>query len=239
MKKMFIRLDDACPRRNLDNWERMEELLTRYDIKPLVGIIPDCKDPDMDIYDEDKDFWNKIVPHWKEKGWKFALHGYQHVFHTEDGGINPVNKRSEFAGVPLETQKDMIRIGVEILRSHDIEPTVFFAPAHTFDINTMLALESESKIRIISDTPAGDCYLNKGFVFVPQQAGRVRELPFRTITYCYHPNIMANEDFIELEKFVTTHTISDFDVETVRRKKSLHDFVLMRLYYMRHTIMTR
>lgn len=42
---------------------------------------------------------------WKEKGWTPELHGYTHVFETNDGGINPVNRRSAFAGVSLEREK--------------------------------------------------------------------------------------------------------------------------------------
>lgn len=41
----------------------------------------------------------------EKKGWIIALHGYEHVFETTSGGINPVNNKSEFAGVNLEKQK--------------------------------------------------------------------------------------------------------------------------------------
>ena len=40
MKKYIIRLDDAAEKMNIDNWEKMENILDRYDIKPLVGVIP-------------------------------------------------------------------------------------------------------------------------------------------------------------------------------------------------------
>ena len=79
------------------------------------------------------------------------------------------------------------------MREHGIDPKVFFAPAHTFDNNTLIALKECSNIRIISDTIANDIYTKYGFTFVPQQAGRVRKQPFRTVTFCYHPNTM-NDD---------------------------------------------
>ena len=53
MSKYIMRLDDACPRHDRERWQRMEELLTAYGVKPLVGIIPACKDPMMDKYPED------------------------------------------------------------------------------------------------------------------------------------------------------------------------------------------
>ncbi len=43
MSKYFIRLDDVCPKMNIERWDTMERLLDQYKVKPLVGIIPDCK----------------------------------------------------------------------------------------------------------------------------------------------------------------------------------------------------
>ena len=229
-----MRLDDACPKRDIAKWDRMEALLDKYNVKPLVGIIPDCKDPDMNCYAEDADFWTSRIQCWQSKGWQLALHGYNHVFRTECDGINPVNKRSEFAGVPYEEQKKMIANGVSILRSHGIIPKVFFAPAHTFDENTIKALKEESDIRIISDTPTNRPYSKYGITFVPQQSGRVRKLPFNTVTFCYHPNTMSDKDFIFLENFLQNNKFKEFPIEQVSRKMSLIDKILMRIYYARH-----
>lgn len=233
MSRYIMRLDDACPKRDVAKWDRMETLLDRYGVKPLVGIIPDCKDPDMDCYAEDVDFWTKRVVVWQSKGWQLALHGYNHVFKTELGGINPVNKRSEFAGVPFEEQRKMIADGIRILRSHNINPKVFFAPAHTFDENTIKALLEESDIRVVSDTPANKPYSKYGMTFVPQQSGHVRKLPLNTVTFCYHPNTMNNKSFVQLESFLQQNTFVDFPINTVVRKPSFLDKFLMGRYYAR------
>ncbi len=235
MKRMFIRLDDACPKRNIDNWNRMESLLDKYGIKPLVGLIPNCKDPDMEKYPTEPDFWVTVITRWKEKGWVFALHGYEHVFRTNDGGINPVNRKSEFAGIPLQGQKAMIRNGLMMLKEHNIEVEVFFAPAHTFDNNTIKALKEESNIRIISDTIASDIYSVDGFTFVPQQSGQVRKLPFRTITFCYHPNTMRDEDFRKLEEFISMNSFSDFIIEKSFRKRTLTDLLYRKVYFIKRS----
>ena len=66
MSKYIIRLDDAADRMDCQKWSQMERLLDKYDIKPLVGVIPNCKDKMMDIYDVDPDFWNK-VHQWEDK----------------------------------------------------------------------------------------------------------------------------------------------------------------------------
>ena len=44
----YIRLDDACEKMDVKNWARMEEILDRHRIAPLVGIIPHCEDPKME-----------------------------------------------------------------------------------------------------------------------------------------------------------------------------------------------
>lgn len=119
----------------------------------------------------------------EKKGWIIALHGYEHVFETTSGGINPVNNKSEFAGVNLEKQKKKISAGIEIFNENNIYPKVFFAPAHTFDENTLQALKDCSDIRIISDTIANDSYYYNGFTFVPQQSGKVRNLPLKLIHF--------------------------------------------------------
>ena len=121
-----MRLDDAAEKMDIEKWNRMEQLLDKYSIKPLVGVIPICKDPMMDKYEKDNVFWDK-VHRWMNKGWTIALHGYEHVYCTRNGGINPVNKRSEFAGLSLDEQKRKIREGVSVFRENGIEPEVFYA----------------------------------------------------------------------------------------------------------------
>lgn len=234
MTRYIMRLDDACPKRDIAKWDRMEALLDKYGVKPLVGVIPDCKDPDMDFFTEDADFWTKRIASWQEKGWQLALHGYNHIFKTNCGGINPVNHRSKFAGLPYEEQKRMIADGVAILRSHGINPKVFFAPAHTFDENTIKALQETSDIRIISDTPANKPFSKYGMTFVPQQSGRVRKLPFNTVTFCYHPNTMNDNAFVCLENFLQNNKFKEFPNGHVLRKLLIVDKLLMRIYYARH-----
>lgn len=232
--KLYMRLDDACEKRNIALWDKVEELLDKYSVKPLVGIIPHCEDPMMDIYEFDVDFWNRVGT-WIQKGWIMALHGYNHVFCSDDGGINPVNKRSEFAGLTLEEQIEKIRNGVGIFHEHGLSPKVFFAPAHTFDLNTLKALEKVSDIRIISDTAANKPYNRYGFTFIPQQSGHVRKLPFDTITFCYHPNTMKDEDFRKLEEFLKHNHcyFKEFPTDPSNRHYGIVDRVVHFLYFAR------
>ena len=123
----IIRLDDACEFWNKANWERIENLLDRFSIRPLVGVIPCCQDPQLISYGFDEDFWDK-TRYWTEKGWDIALHGCTHVYETKDGGLNPVQKRSEFAGLPYEIQLEKIASGISRLEERGISPKVFLPP---------------------------------------------------------------------------------------------------------------
>ena len=194
MSKYIIRLDDACEKMDVEKWDRMEKLLDKYKVKPLVGVIPHCEDPMMDKYEFDAEFWKKVEI-WKNKGWTIAMHGYNHVYGTPCGGMNPVNKRSEFAGLSYEEQAEKIERGWEILIDYGFHPEVFFAPSHTFDENTLKALKNKTTIRVISDTIASDVYKKDDFWFIPQQSGSVRKLPLKTVTFCYHPNTMTDKSF--------------------------------------------
>ena len=229
----LIRLDDASEYMNIKKWMQMERLLDKYKIKPIYGIIPANQDPNLLSYEKVNEFWG-LMCQWSNKGWIPALHGYTHVFETNEGGINPVNSRSEFAGVPFERQCQKIRDGMKILREHEIIPEIFFAPAHTFDENTLRALKKESEIRVISDTIASDVYYEDGFYFIPQQSGRCRRLPFKVVTFCYHPNIMNNEDFNRLELFLEKYS-GNFDIFHYKilreRRLGIIDRVIRSLYF--------
>ena len=232
MSRYIIRLDDACPRRNVENWDRMEALLDRYGVRPLVGVIPNCQDPAMDKYPADEAFRQRLDA-WQEKGWVIAMHGYNHVYGTNCGGINPMQARSEFAGEPLDVQEEKIRLGVAALCELGIQPKVFFAPSHTFDQLTLQALEQCSDIRIISDTFANDSYQKGCFTFVPQQSGLARKLPFRTCCFCYHPNDMQPEEFDRLELFLAENAASfiAFPIEASHRKYSIADAAMTWGYF--------
>lgn len=234
MSKFIMRLDDAAEKMDIEKWDRMEQILDKFGIKPLVGVIPICKDPMMEKYEADDGFWDK-VHRWMDKGWTIALHGYEHVYCTEDGGINPVNKRSEFAGLPLDEQKRKISEGVNVFREHGIEPDIFFAPSHTFDENTIKALKEESNIKIISDTIANKPYTKYGMTFVPQQSGIARKLPFSVVTFCYHPNLMTDDIFNNLEIFLQRHNelFVDFPKKSTCRRFGLFDQLLHKLYFLR------
>lgn len=225
---------------NRAKWQRMEDVLDEYDIKPLVGIIPANADPKTMIEPEDYLFWNK-ARNWEKKGWSISLHGYDHVCISDGGmeGLNPFWRRSEFAGLPLDKQREKIRKGYSILKGHGFESKYFFAPSHTFDLNTLEALRVETDIRIISDTIGRYPYKYGDFVFIPQISGHCVRMSLSGIyTFCFHPNTMKENDFVALENFLKQNKehfirIDDAELPKYGNKKLLDGIITMLFFFYR------
>ncbi len=235
--KYLIRLDDACPYMDSKKWQRMEDILDKYEVKPLVGIIPANSDPKTMIETEEPGFWEKAHS-WEKKGWQIALHGYDHVCIFDGGmeGLNPFWKRSEFAGLPLEQQQEKIRKGYAVLKKQGFEPKYFFAPSHTFDENTLEALRNETSIRIISDTIARYPYKKGDFVFIPQISGHCVKMSLSGMyTFCFHPNTMNDSAFVTLEHFLERYRDHFTDFESINiegvKEKSILDIFISRVFF--------
>ena len=101
------------------------------------------------------------------------------------------------------------------------------------DLNTLEALRECTDIRSISDTIANAPYNKYGFTFIPQQSGRVRELNFDCVTFCYHPNVMDEEAFLELERFLRVHEgeFVPYPKGQSKREEDLRDRLLRRGYF--------
>ena len=229
----LIRLDDACPFMDAMKWQRVEDILDNYGVKPLIGIIPANADSETIINQEDLLFWEK-VHQWIGKGWEIALHGYDHVCITQDGGINPVHHRSEFAGLGYEEQAKKISDGFDVLKKYGIEPCYFFAPSHTFDENTLRAIKDYTPIRKISDLIATKPYKKGVFTIVPCQMGKLREIPIPGYwCACYHPNMMKDIEFEALETFLKVHQrdFISFGELPEAGRKTIIDRLLSFAYY--------
>lgn len=201
--KIAVRMDDITPHMDWENFERFKEILDEYRIKPLIGIVPDNRDDNLNrVKSEDADrgskeeyFWEK-VREWKEKGWTVALHGYQHVYTQKKGGCFPLNCFSEFAGLSYERQRDMLEAGKAILASHGVETDIFMAPAHSYDKNTLRALKELGYTKITDGFGSGP-YIRRGMVFYPISFKLSSSLKKKkgTTTMVIHTNTMKDSDF--------------------------------------------
>jgi len=231
--KYIIRLDDACPTMNHHHWKRFEKLLDNYHIKPIVAVVPNNQDKNLMVNQENKSFWY-TVQKWQEKNWEIALHGFEHKYVSKAPSLVPINNYSEFAGLSLEEQCSKIKQGIAIFKTHNISCQSWIAPAHSFDENTIKALQQESDIKIISDGIALNPYYQYGMHWIPQQLWKPREMWFGTWTICYHPDEMEDKDFNRLENFLERNAdkcVAIHELKLKKNKKTFIDKIFEKIYW--------
>ena len=228
LKPIYIlRLDDACPFMKWNIWLKLENLFDKYQIKPIIGVIPDCKDPKLRFQEPQRDFW-EWVKGLEKKGWFIAMHGYQHLYQTKNSGLISLNNYSEFAGLPYEIQAEKISKAWEIFLQNDIKPKIWMAPAHSFDLNTLKALRNFTEIEYITDGFALFPFTAYGFKWIPQQLWKFRKFPFGVWTICLHPNTMGEENLNTLERILQkygnlfTDNIFELDFQNSLLKKIIN-----------------
>lgn len=220
MAKYIIRLDDACPSMDTVKWNRMEEMLEKHNITPIVGIIPDNKDP-LFNYGYDNEFWEKCI-RWQEKKWTIAIHGLNHSLftHKPEGYFQKSHStNSEWAGIPFEKQYDMLLTGMDILKTKGIFPSCFFAPCHTYDINTVKAIKiynEDNRPLYISDGYALRPYKKNDVWFLPSLFDSPHKIGGNGYyTFVFHPNNMSVLTFDKLEEFLNGNDSSFVNADQV------------------------
>lgn len=143
-----------------------------------------------------------------------ALHGYQHVYTTSRGGCFPLNRFSEFAGLPFERQLDMLTRGMDILKANGIETDWFMAPAHSYDRNTLRALRK-----------VGICNMTDGFGSKPY---RWRGMNFYPISFRLENSLKRKQGYTTM--VIHANTMSDKDMERYRNVFSKHQVISYEEY---------
>jgi predicted deacetylase len=197
--RYLIRLDDACDTMDRRKWSLVEQVLDAHGVKPIVAVIPANRDPSLMYETPDTAFWDRVRA-WTGKGWSVGLHGHTHLMHpTEAALVLPFYKRSEFAGLSLEPQCEKIRSAWNLFLAQGVEPKIWIAPAHSFDMLTLQAVRRETSIRIISDGIAWDSYFEHDFHWIPQQLWSLTERRSGLWTVCLHPNTMDDAAIAALD----------------------------------------
>jgi predicted deacetylase len=218
MSEYILRFDDISPYMNWDIWDEIETLLDTLDIKPLVAVVPDCKDPNIMPFLGNNFFWSR-VSEWQSKGWSIAMHGYNHTL-LENEGKNIVNlsKITEFSGLPYNSQVFKIKQGLKIFHINKIDTHIWIAPAHSFDQTTLKALK-DCDFSIISDGLFTSPYNDKdGMFWIPQQLWKLRAMPFGIWTVCYHHNNWSLSDFGKFKKDVIKYKSKITTVDKIQIK---------------------
>ena len=213
----LLRFEDLCPTMNWRNWERLEKLLLKRGINPILAVVPDNRDSDLQISEPNLRFWDR-VREWQTRNWTIGVHGWQHVFVTSDSGVVGVTKRSEFAGLPRSVQEKKLRSALEVFERERIQSPLWIAPAHSFDLVTLKLLR-ELGFRYVSDGfsiyPRVDQF---GLTWLPQQLWNFRRRPFGVWTISIHFNSWTDADITAFDRSTERYSdvISSFEAVVSR-----------------------
>ncbi len=189
--RYVYRLDDVTATMHWGAFRRFMALFREYGVVPLLGVVPDNRDPKLEVGPAKPGFW-EIVRALRDEGLvEIAQHGYEHRYVTRNGGLLGPRfgfpEQSEFAGLPYEAQREKLARGKAILERHGLGTDVFMAPSHSFDRTTLSALV-DSGFRYVTDGVGLYPERRHGLVFVPQQLWAPRRLPLGVWTICLHLN---------------------------------------------------
>lgn len=201
--RYLLRFDDLCPTVSRERWKRCCELVNDFKIRPILAVVPDNRDPELQASPPDPEFWHQMKA-MEEAGATVGLHGYQHRCVSHGRGLVSISTISEFAGVAVETQLNWIREGLRILRSHGLDPKIWVAPRHGFDRNTLRALRAEG-VQMVSDGFACRPFLCDGLTWIPQQLWAPVEKPSGLWTICIHPNTVSDAQISSMHGFLRAH----------------------------------
>lgn len=198
-KIFLLRFDDICPTMRWDTWSEIEGALIQFGIKPILAVVPDNRDPVLQVDPPVDKFWER-VRQWQQLGWKIALHGYQHLYVAKHGGLVTLRKKSEFASLPAAEQREKLHRGTEIFAREGVQSQVWIAPGNAFDEVTV-SLLPEFGLDIVS---AG--WFWRPFVgphqmtWMPCQLSKLRPVPPGAWSVCYHHNSWTRTDIAQFQK---------------------------------------
>lgn len=201
--QFVLRFDDIAPAMAWSRFDPIAALARELAIPLLLGVVPDCRDPKLAVEPERADFWDQVRA-WRDLGWTIAQHGYTHQYSTAEPGLISANRRSEFAGRSYEDQYALLKAGKDILVAQGVWQPVFMAPAHSFDMLTVRALEA-----------LGFEYLTDGYGMYPYRIGQLLAVPqlfasarhagFGVYTLCQHVNHMSEPQLANLQTLMRAH----------------------------------
>jgi predicted deacetylase len=232
--RYLLRLDDLCPTMHRERWQRFRGLIAEFALKPTLAVVPDNRDPALDLSPPDPEFWSQLRA-LESAGAIIGLHGYRHLCVSRGRSLLGLAQTSEFAGIDLETQQAWIAEGLRLLRERGLNPRIFVAPRHGFDVATLEALSAES-LPLLSDGFARAPFISRGVTWIPQQIWGPVEKPRGLWTICMHPNTARDEEINRLRVFLRTRAVhftsvdralAEFPPSTLALAERLYAFVAL------------
>ena len=221
----LVRFDDICPTMDWESWDKVEKVLISEGIRPILAVVPDNRDENLIFGKENEHFWSKVRT-WKKMGWSIAIHGYQHLYQTNDSGLLGLNKYSEFSGLSYEQQSKKLQKALKIFESHDVKPNLWVAPAHSFDKVTVRVL-SDLGIEVISDGFFKRPVKYMNMIWIPQQLWKFRHFRSGIWTVCYHVNGMKKEELERICSDLNQYNESIISLDYVLKNTSINSFTIL------------
>ena len=229
----LLRFDDLTPGMDRARWERFVPLLERFGVKPILAVVPENRDPQLRVTEDDAGFWDEMRE-WQRRGAAIGLHGYRHLCWSEGRGrqgrrfegrgfegrgfeglgLVPLHLQTEFAGAPEADQRAWIEAGLGILRGHGLEPRIWVAPRHGSDAATVRALR-RAGIEVISDGLWRRPVTWHEAVWIPQQIWEPHVMPGGLWTICLHAGTASDALVTRLEGFLNRNAGAFTSVERV------------------------
>lgn len=201
---IIVRMDDICETMDYDKFCRYRKLFDELKVKPLYGLVPANKDPHL-MKGHVEQYW-ELIHSLIENGGAIAMHGYEHVYHTHQGGLVANTPDSEFSGLSLDEQREIICKGKQILSDHGVSTNVFMAPSHTYDRNTLTALR-ENGFRYLTDGTSFHPYMEDCLHCIPADSAWHWHR-FGILTICIHSNEDTEQDYQRLEAFLRKNILN-------------------------------
>jgi hypothetical protein len=159
------------------------------------------------------------------------MHGNNHVYDKfcSKSDYLGLGGNSEFCNHTYENQLEKIKCGLDKFNNENINIKTFFAPNHTFDENTLLALK-KCGITEIVDGYGLMPYEENGIKFIPQLFYKMIAFPFGIQSFQIHLNYFKQDDFDNLKKFVELNSkkIITYD-QAVDKLKNTFSYKIIRI----------
>jgi len=200
---IHLRFDDITPNSNHQNLEKILAGLARLRISATFGVVPDNLDSKLMVSHYSTEIIQELS-HTHKSEPCLAMHGHQHVYVNKEPGILRFPTKSEFASLPFDVQKEKLLIGISKLKDWDIKVDTFFAPSHSFCVETVRALK-ELDFKYILDGWGGFPYDYLDLTFLPQQMGGFRTFPFGVSCHCFHVDAWCNTRLNNFLQFIEVY----------------------------------
>lgn len=146
----LLRFDDLTIGSNFNRWYKLLDFLNSHNLKAVIGVVPNCIDIDLILFDNSYDEFWKLVKSYQNSGHLIAIHGYSHDCSISlrgefcKGAIG-----GEFLG-SYDDQFFRMSSAMNIFRRNGIQVDGFMAPRHNFNSTTINILK-ELNIHTVFD----------------------------------------------------------------------------------------